>query len=62
MKPWQNAEGYHDPTAYNTLKKEADRENDLNRLIKTLKYVIGLSDFELVGRIVLRDKDGREYR
>ena len=62
MKPWQNAEGYHDPTAYNALKKEADRENDLNHLIKTLKYVIGLSDFELVGRIVLRDKDGREYR
>lgn len=44
------------------LKKEADRENNLNRLIKTLKYVIGLSDFELVGRIVLWDKDGREYR
>lgn len=44
------------------LKKEADRENNLNRLIKTLKYVIGLSDFELVGRIVLLDNDGREYR
>lgn len=38
------------------------REAELARLVKTLKYVIGLSEFELVGRIVLRDKDGREYR
>ena len=62
MKPWENAEGYRDPTAYAALRKENQRENDLGQLIKTLKYIIGLSEFELVGRITLRDKDGREYR
>ena len=62
MKPWQNSEGYNDPTAYSTIKAENAREAELARLVKTLKYVIGLSEFELVGRIVLRDKDGREYR
>lgn len=62
MKPWQNSEGYNDPTAYGAIKAENAREAELARLVKTLKYVIDLSEFELVGRIVLRDKDGREYR
>lgn len=62
MKPWMNNEGYHDPTAYEALRKESERENELGRLVHTLKYIIALSDFELVGRITLRDKDGREYR
>jgi len=62
MELWQNSEGYNDPTAYGAIKSENTREDELARLIKMLKYVIGLSDFELVGRIVLRDNDGREYR
>ena len=62
MKPWQNSEGYNDPTAYSAIRAENAREADLARLSKTLKYIISLSEFDLVGRIVLRDKDGREYR
>ena len=46
MKPWQNSEGYNDPTAYGAIKSENAREAELARLIKTLKYVIGLSEFE----------------
>lgn len=45
MKPWQNSEGYNDPTAYSAIKAENAREADLARLVKTLKYVIGLSEF-----------------
>lgn len=45
MKPWQNSEGYNDPTAYGAIKAENAREAELARLIKTLKYVIGLSEF-----------------
>lgn len=45
MKPWQNNEGYNDPTAYSAIRAENAREADLARLIKTLKYVIGLSEF-----------------
>ena len=58
----KNTEGYADPTAYSALRKEAERETDVNRLIHTLKYIISLSDYDLVERIVLRDKDGRVYR
>lgn len=62
MKLNKNAEGYHDPTPYQTLLDENRRENDVNRLIHTLKYIISLSEFELAERIVLKDKSGRVYR
>lgn len=26
MKPWQNSEGYNDPTAYSTIKAENARQ------------------------------------
>lgn len=32
MKPWQNSEGYNDPTAYSAIKAENAREADLARL------------------------------
>lgn len=63
----KNSEGYTDPTAYHGTKAIVREENvaeeRLNRLIKTLKYIIGLTGFELVSRIELRDtKTGRTYR
>lgn len=62
-----NGSGYKDPTAYEALKAESARERSekarLTHLIDCLKYIIGLSGFELVGRIHLRDKEsGKEYR
>lgn len=67
-KPWQNKEGYADPTAYHGLKpiiKEEDDEQQkrLNTLIFVLKYIIRLAGFELLNRIELKDRrSGREYR
>ena len=66
-KPWQNGEGYADPTAYEGLKsvirEDADQQKRLNTLIFVLKYMIGLAGFELLNRIELKDrKTGREYR
>lgn len=29
MKPWQNSEGYNDPTAYGAIKAENTREDEL---------------------------------
>ena len=66
-KPWQNKEGYADPTAYHGLKpiiKEDDEQQKrLNTLIFVLKYITRLAGFELLNRIEIKDrKTGREYR
>ena len=66
-KPWQNKEGYADPTDYHGLKpiiKEDDEQQKrLNTLIFVLKYIIRLAGFELLNRVELKDKKtGREYR
>lgn len=64
-KPWENAEGYADPTAYNAIKKVSAEGHEaldakVNTLIKVLKFIIAESGFELVARIELRDrKTGR---
>ncbi|MBR4863055.1 MAG: hypothetical protein IKU07_00645 [Oscillospiraceae bacterium] len=67
-KPWENAEGYPDPTAYNAIKNITDTEREaldakVNLLIKVLKFIISESGFELAARIELRDKKtGRCFR
>ena len=66
-KPWQNSEGYSDPTAFEGMKpvirEETEQQKRLNTLIFVLKYIIRLAGFELLGRIELKDhKTGREYK
>lgn len=67
-KPWENAEGYADPTAYTALtniqvEESAALDARVNTLIKVLKYIIAVSGFEMVNRIELRDKkSGRCFR
>lgn len=66
-KPWENAEGYADPTAYNAIKKVSAEGHEaldakVNTLIKVLKFIIAESGFELAARIELRDrKTGRFF-
>ena len=65
--PKKNSEGYPDPTAYEGLRPIIEEENALerrvNQLIKTLKYITGLADFELISRIEIKDKEtGRIFR
>jgi hypothetical protein len=63
MNLHRNSEGYQDPTAYPTFREETEQENELNRLIATLRYIISHSEFELTDRIVLRHKKtGRVFR
>lgn len=67
MKPWQNGEGYPDPTAHAGLKpviqEDEEREKRVNTLIFVLKYIIKLAGFDLLNRIEIRErKSGREYR
>lgn len=63
----KNSEGYSDPTAYAGLRAVLQREQEetkqLNTLIYILKYIINLSDYELLGRIELKHKkSGKVYR
>lgn len=65
-KPWENAEGYHDPTAYhgtkNIIRDEDEQQKRVNTLIFVLKYITRLAGFELLNRIEIKDrKTGREY-
>ena len=61
-KPWENAEGYHDPTAYHGTKNII-RDERVNTLIFVLKYITRLAGFELLNRIEIKDrKTGREYK
>jgi len=66
-KPWQNAEGYSDPTAYEGMKpiirEEDAQQKRVDTLIFVLKYIIRLAGFEPLNRIKLKDrKTGREYK
>ncbi len=71
MGGYKNKEGYTDPTAGETIgtvvkeerKEERERNAAVTTLITMLKQIISLAGFELVGRIVLKDKvTGKEYR
>lgn len=55
-KPWENAEGYADPTAYNAIKKVSAEGHEaldakVNTLIKVLKFIIAESGFELAAAL-----------
>ena len=66
-KPWENAEGYKDPTAYEGMKNvmldEQRQQKKVNDLIFVLKFIINVAGFDLLNRIEIRErKTGREYR
>lgn len=66
-KPWQNSEGYPDPTAYEGLKpiirEEDEQQKRLNTLIFVLKYIIRLAGYDLLNRVELKDKKtGKEFK
>ena len=65
-----NSEHYNDPTPYEAHKNirkeeqlEAARMRTISALVSALKQVADLAGFEIVGRVVLMDKDsGRIFR
>ena len=69
-KPWLNDSGCPDPTAYEALKHIQNEEkrlyrvdSDAHTVITTIKNILDLSGFELLGRIQIRHKkSGRIYR
>lgn len=65
-KPWLNGSGCHDPTAYEAIKKmqsEDQTDHIAQTVIATIRNVVFLSGFELVGRIQIRHKrSGKIYK
>ena len=65
--PFNNHEGYPDPTAYHGLKNiiQEDKELDkkVHNLVNVLKFIVEWAGFEFIGRIQLRHKESRkEFR
>lgn len=66
----KNSEHYNDPTPYEAHKNirreeqlEAARMRTIAALVNVLKQTADLAGYEIVGRVVLMDKDsGRIYR
>jgi hypothetical protein len=56
--PYFNHEGYPDPTAYHAIKSvmKEDGGSELHDLVKDIKEIVALTDFEIVGRITFRHK------
>lgn len=68
---YKNSEGYPDPTVGEAMsniaaeqrRKEADRLAAISALIPILRQTAELVGFEIVGRVILLDKEsGKKYR
>ena len=65
---YRNKEGYADPTAGAAIHeaepkaKKKEYNPEVTNLVSVLKQMIDIAGYEMVGRIVLRDKDtGNAY-
>lgn len=69
-KPWLNNSGCPDPTAYEALKHVRAEEkrnhyvdDNAHMVISTIKNILDLSGFELIGRIQIKHKkSGKIYK
>lgn len=68
-KPWLNGSGYYDPTAHEALKNIHKEEkiqvvdDTAHKVITTIRNILDLSGFELVGRIQIKHKkSGKIYK
>lgn len=67
QNPMFNVSGCKDATAYEAIKHVTKEEHDLNQrvniLVTTIKNIMDLAGFEIVGRIHIKDKrNGKEFR
>lgn len=63
MSDRKNSEGYLDPTACQAMMNLEIEELRFKKLLRSIKDVCDLADFEIEGRVVLIDKrSGRVWR
>ena len=65
--PFNNSEGYPNPTEYYALKsiiqEEKELEKKVHNLVNVLKFVTDWAGFEFIGRIQIKDKKtGKEFK
>lgn len=56
MSDRKNSEGYSDPTAYQAMMNLEIEELRFKKLLRSIKDLCDLADFEIEGRVVLIDK------
>ena len=66
-KPWLNGSGCRDFTAYEAIKNVQVEEQEVDRaarlVVNTVKNVLELAGFELIGRIQIKHKkSGRVFK
>lgn len=62
-KPWLNNSGCPDPTAYEAMKRLNLVDDNAHKVITTIKNILDLSGFELIGRIQIKHKkSGKIYK
>ena len=54
--PKFNNSGYYDPTAWQSLRRDAEREKKVYDLLKAIKLMASASGFEITNRIIIQDK------
>ena len=66
LSPYYNHEGYPDPTAYYGIKaamKDDGESRQVHKIINIIKDIVDMTDFEIVGRIELKNKkSGRVFK
>ena len=66
LNPYYNHESYPDPTAYHGIKaamKDDEESRQLHKLVNIIRDIVDMSDFEIVGRIELKNKkSGRVFK
>ena len=62
MSDRKNSEGYSDPTAYQAMMNLEIEELRFKKLLRSIKDVCDLADFEIEGRVVLIDKRSTPYQ
>lgn len=63
MSDRKNSEGYSDPTANQAMMNLEIEELRFKKLLRSIKDLCDLADFEIEGRVVLIDKrSGRVWR
>lgn len=65
--PFNNGEGYPNPTAYHAMKsvilEEKELERKVHNLINVLKLIVDWAGFEFIGRVQIRHKkSGKEFK
>lgn len=67
QKPWLNTSGCNDPTAFRAVnsvtRQEQQLQNKVSTLVKSVRSIIDLAGFEVIGRIHIKHKKtGKEFR